>query len=170
MPSPCDGDDNRVYEVAGSAVQSAQDLAKQDVNQLQEALAREENAVRTIQVEIDKAQQENNQLTSENTELANYITQEYQNAGLSGDADTIVQLNKIFERYEEENTRLKQEINAEEVKNQDMLNDINTLQNEIDDETFRKEKLQEEFNKRNQTVMGYEKKIADLQKQLEARG
>lgn len=165
-PNPCDGDDNLVYEVAGSSVRTAEGLAKQSVQQLETALSQEENVARSIQAQIEVARRENTQLVSENNELANYIGEQYRLAGLSGDSDVEIQLNKIFEHYEYENTKRKEDINAEERRNQDKLNEINMLQTQMDDESYRKDTLLEDLEKRNTTVIGYENKIKELEKRL----
>lgn len=165
-PSPCDGDDNLVYKVAGSTIRTAEDLAKQDVEQLERSLLQEENVARSIQAQIEVARRDNGQLANEIGNLEVYITEQYQLAGLNGDHDVLAQLNKIFEHYENENIRRKEDINAEERRNQDKLNEINFIQSELDEEVYRKEKLLEDLNSRNQTVIGYEKKIKELEKQL----
>lgn len=165
-PSPCDGDDNRVYEVAGLAVQSAEGLVKQNIEQLKIALMQEENKVRSIQNEIDSSKQKNIELASKNDILIGYIDEQYRQVGLSGDSAPFDKLNKIFERYDNQYKEHKENIIFEERRNQDKLNEINTLQTEIDDEIYRKDELNQDLQTRNSTVIGYEKKIKELEKKL----
>ncbi|EAT35768.1 AAEL012086-PA [Aedes aegypti] len=165
-PNPCDGDDNRVKEVAGSAISNAGDLAQSSVQLLQSDLAKHMNILRAIQDQIAEAQQINDQMTNENNDLANYIREQYNVAGLSGHIDPVVQFNKLFEHYESNNAKLRAEIRAEEQNNLDVLDEINVIDNEMEDKKYEESQLLEELNARNSTVIGYQKRIAQLQKQL----
>uniref|UniRef100_A0A023EW19 Protein phosphatase 1 regulatory subunit n=1 Tax=Aedes albopictus TaxID=7160 RepID=A0A023EW19_AEDAL len=166
-PNPCDGDDNRVYEVARSAMNSVENFAKQSMQQLQGELVRQHNYITSIQQQIVTEQQKYDQLNRENSDLVNYIDNEYKDAGLSGKSDAATQLNEIFEHYERENAKLKSEIKAEELRNADKLNELTTVENDIEDLEYQKNNLLKELDQRNSTVMGYQAKIDELNKKLQ---
>ncbi|XP_019932596.2 uncharacterized protein LOC109622633 [Aedes albopictus] len=150
-PNPCDGDDNRIYEVARS--KSVESFAKQSMQQLLSGLLREQNYISLIKQQIATEQQKYNQLESVNLDLVKYINDEYQYARLSGKSDPITQLNEIFEHYERENARWKNEIRAEERRNVDKLDELFTVENDIDDLGNQKNQLLEELDECNRTLI-----------------
>lgn len=166
-PNPCDGDDNRVYEVARSSMHSVENFAQQSMKQLQTELLREQNFKNSIEQQIATEQQKYDLLESVNLDLVKYINDEYKGARLSGKSDAATQLNEIFDHYERENAKLKNEIRAEEVRNQDKLNELTTVENDIDDLEYQKNNLLKELDQRNNTVMGYQAKIEELNKKLQ---
>nr|XP_029708308.1 protein artichoke-like [Aedes albopictus] len=166
-PNPCDGDDNRVYEVARSSMHSVENFAQQSMKQLQSELAREQNFEKSIEQQIATEQQKYDQLDRRNSDLVNYINNEYESAQLSGESDAATQLNEIFEHYERKNAKLKNEIRAEEVRNQDKLNELTTVENDIEDLEYQKNNLLKELDQRNNTVIGYQNKIIELNSKLQ---
>ncbi|KXJ70571.1 hypothetical protein RP20_CCG023135 [Aedes albopictus] len=152
-PNPCDGDDNRVYEVARSTMNSVENFIMQSMNQLRTELFRALNYKKSVEQQIATEQQKFDQLDRVNSDLVNYINNEYQGAGLSGKSDAVTQLNEIFEHYEQENAKLKNEIRAEEVRNQDKLNELTTVENDVEDLEFQKNNLLKELNECNRTLI-----------------
>nr|XP_029712067.1 protein artichoke-like [Aedes albopictus] len=152
-PNPCDGDDDRVYDVTKSSMYSVESFIKQTMKQLQGELAREQNYIYHIKYQIATEQQKYNQLESVNLDLVKYINDEYQYARLSGKSDPITQLNEIFEHYERENARWKNEIRAEEARNQDKLNELTTVEDDVEDLEYQKNNLLKELNECNRTLI-----------------
>ncbi|KXJ81962.1 hypothetical protein RP20_CCG016488 [Aedes albopictus] len=152
-PNPCDGDDNRVYEVARPEKNIFDNYSKRIMRQLQSELFREQNYIGLLQQQIAAAQQKYDKLNRGNSDLVNYINDEYLGAGLSGKSDPITQLNDIFEHYERENARWRNEIKAEERRNEDKLKEITTVENDIDDLENQKNQLLEELNECNRTLI-----------------
>lgn len=166
-PNPCDGDDNLVYTVAGSAVSNAKSLAESSVKELEQTLNLEKNIVEKLERNVTSLNQENDDLSRVQADLVAYIRAQYEKAlGVKGKGDGIGELQELFRYYERANDDIKQEINKEERKNQDKLNEINTLEKEMDDLNYQKDRLAEEVAKRNSTVIGYKTRIEALQKQL----
>ncbi|KXJ71525.1 hypothetical protein RP20_CCG020340 [Aedes albopictus] len=152
-PNQCDGDDNRVYEVARSTMNSVANLIMQSIKPFHAELARELNYKKSIEQQIATDQQKYNQLDRVNSDLVNYINDEYQYARLSGKSDPITQLNEIFEHYERENARRMNEIRTEERRNEDKLNEITAVENDIDDLESQKNQLLKELNECNRTLI-----------------
>ncbi|XP_062708908.1 uncharacterized protein LOC134288342 [Aedes albopictus] len=86
-PNPCDGDDNRVYEVARPEMNIIDNYSKRIMMQLQSELKREQNYIGLLQQQIAAAQQKYDKLNRGNSDLVNYINDEYLGAGLSGKSD-----------------------------------------------------------------------------------
>nr|XP_029712051.1 uncharacterized protein LOC115256973 [Aedes albopictus] len=152
-PNQCDGDDNRVYEVARSTMNSVANLIMQSIKPFHAELARELNYKKSIEQQIATEQQKYNQLDRVNSDLVNYINDEYQYARLSGKSDPITQLNEIFEHYERENARRMNEIRTEERRNEDKLNEITAVENDIEDLESQKNQLLKELNECNRTLI-----------------
>lgn len=171
-PNPCDGDDNLVYTVAGSAVNNAKSLAESSVKELEQTLVVEKNLVEKLERNVTSLREENDQLNAVHSDLVAYIGRQYSDAlpsaeqRLKGKADEVGKLQELFRYYERQNENIKQQINAEELRNQDKLNEISTLENEMEDLNYQRDRLAEEVAKRNATVIAYKAKIEALNKQL----
>lgn len=174
-PNPCDGDDNLVYEVAGSAVKDAQSLAESSLQQLQQTLVREQNLVAKLERNVTSFTAENNVLAREHSDLVTYIRSQYEKLpqteqSVNGKDEEVRKLQVLFSYYETESENLKKQINDEERRNQDKLGEINTLEKEMEDLNYQKDRLMDDVAKRNETVNGYKAKIGALENQLKLRG
>lgn len=170
---PCDGDDNLVYKVAGSAIKTAKSLAESSIKELEQTLQQEKNLVDKLERNVTSFRVENDQLSRTHSDLVAYIGRQYEEAlpqeeqSLNGKPNEEVgKLQELFNYFEREKDNLKQQIDAEERRHQDKLDEINTLQKEIGDLDYQKDRMTEEVNKRNATVNGYKLRIEALQKQL----
>lgn len=171
-PNPCDGDDNLVYSVAGSAVTNAKSLAESSVKELNQTLLVEMNLVAKLEQNVASLREENNELSRVHSDLVTYIVAQHSKAlsktgpRVNGKPDEVGKLQELFTYYETENEKIRQEINAEERRSQDKLNEVNTLETEMEDLNYQQDRLAEEVAKRNATVNAYKAKIEALQKQL----
>lgn len=172
-PNPCDGDDNLAYKVAGSAVKDAKSLAESSLKELEQTLQQEKFFVDKLERNVTSFKAENDQLSALHSDLVAYIGRQYTEAlppteqPLNGKPNEEVgKLQQLFSYFERENDNLKQQIDAEERRNQDKLNEINTIEKEMEDLNYQKDRLTEEVDKRNATVNGYKARIEALQKQL----
>lgn len=172
-PNPCDGDDNLVYKVAGSAVSAAKSLAESSLNELEQTLQVEKNIVDRLEKNVTNYNKQYNEQSAVHADLVSYIRNQYSSVlpldqqTLDGNLDEEVgKLQALFTHYERENENVKQQINAEERKNQDKLNEINILEREMEDLNYQKDRLTEEVAKRNATVNDYKAKIEKLNLQL----
>lgn len=165
-PNPCDGDDNLVYQVAGAAVQNVESLARSNLQELDLQLKKEETLVNKIREDFKRSEQEHDSLSYEHSQLVTYINDMYNQAKLEGSSDLVKKLQDLFQDYENKNNLVKDQITAEERKNQDKLDEINRLETEAEDLNYRKSKLEEEVGNRNATVQGYNLQIERLKKRL----
>lgn len=173
-PNPCDGDDNLVYEVAGSAAKDAKSLAESSLQELDGKLKQEQNVVKFLQKNVTNFEAQNKELSKEQSDLVTYIAARYKEAlplteqSLNGQKDQeVAKLQQLFDYYAKENDNLKQQITAEERNNRDKLDEVNTLEREMQDLNYQKDRLMEEINRRNATVEDYKRKIQTLQTKLQ---
>lgn len=171
--NPCTGDDNLVYKVAGSALQNATSLAKSSISELEQKLQQEKNLAVKLERNVTSFSEENDQLNKLHADLVAYIRRQYTEAlpqeeqSLKDNPNTDVgKLQELFNYFKRENDVLKQEIDEEQRRNQDKLDEIITLQKEKDELDYQKDRMTEEVDKRNATVNGYKARIEALQKQL----
>uniref|UniRef100_A0A8D8BEX4 Internalin-I n=1 Tax=Culex pipiens TaxID=7175 RepID=A0A8D8BEX4_CULPI len=169
-PSPCDGDDNKVYEVANAAAYDVQSLVAQDKEALQGILNQQRILLGTKQTEKDRIDNENNQLQTTLNDLTGYIGKLYQDDGFIGQANPAEQLKQIFTKRDGDNKATLEQVNEEERKLQNLQTDIARIEEELQDLGDRKERLLGDINARNATVVEQEKKIKELQEKIDKRG
>ncbi|KAL1396819.1 hypothetical protein pipiens_010236 [Culex pipiens pipiens] len=169
-PSPCDGDDNKVYEVANMAANDIQSLVAQDKEALQGILNQQRTLLETKQTEKDRIDNENNQLQTTLNDLTGYIGKLYQDDGFKVPANPAEQLKQIFTKRDGDNKATLEQVNEEERKLQNLQTDIARIEEELQDLGDRKERLLGDINARNATVVEHEKKIKELQEKIDKRG
>lgn len=169
QPSPCDGDDTLVQRVASSSLLNAESIAQASVQQLKGSLAKEKQALSTLQRQHAEFKAETERISNIQGDLAAYIDEEYRKAGLTAPGDEVAKLDALFARYDADISGLKEQIKQQDRLNQDKLEEINAVNTEMDDLNSRKNSLLEEINKRNGTVNGYKAKIAELERKIQAR-
>lgn len=171
--SPCDTDDNLVYKVAGSAVKDAKSLAKSSLEVLEQVLQQQKNIVDKTRANVQSFEGEIGKQSAKHADLVSYIGRQYTEAlppteqSLKGRPNSEVEkLQQLFSYFDRENGNLKNEIDAEERRNKDKQDEVSTIEKEISDLQYQKDRLMEDVDKRNTTVNGYKAKIAALQQKL----
>lgn len=165
--NPCEGDDNLVYKVAGSAVTNAQSLEESTLKQLEQTLLQEQNIVNKLSENVTSLSHENEKLKTDHADLVAYIGRKLSEIVPKTNEspeqkDAVWKLQELFRHYETENNNLKRQINDEERNNQYKLNEVQILEKEMEELNFQKDRLTEEVNKRNATVNGYKTRINQL--------
>ncbi|EDS43662.1 LRR Toll [Culex quinquefasciatus] len=169
-PSPCDGDDNKVYEVANAAANDVQSLVAQDKEALQGILNQQRYLLENKQNEKARIENENNQLQTTLNDLTGYIGKLYQDDGFKVPAKPDEQLKQIFTKRDADNKATLEQVIEEERKLQNLQEDIAKIEEELQDLDYRKERLLGDINARNATVVEHEKKIKELQEKIDKRG
>lgn len=169
-PSPCDGDDNKVYEVANAAANDVQSLVAQDKEALQGILNQQRYLLENKQNEKARIENENNQLQTTLNDLTGYIGKLYQDDGFKVPAKPDEQLKQIFTKRDADNKATLEQVIEEERKLQNLQEDIAKIEEELQDLDYRKERLLGDINARNATVVEHEKKIKELQDKIDKRG
>ncbi|XP_039453055.1 leucine-rich repeat-containing protein 4C-like [Culex pipiens pallens] len=169
-PSPCDGDDNKVYEVANAAAYDIQSLVAQDKEALQGILNQQIKLLETKQTEKAQIDNENNQLQTTLNDLTSYIGKLYQDDGFKVPANPAEQLKQIFTKRDGDNKATLEQVNEEERKLQNLQTDIARIEEELQDLGDRKKRLLGDIDARNATVVEHEKKIKELQEKIDKRG
>lgn len=169
-PSPCDGDDKKVYEVANAAANDIQSLVAQDKEALQGILNQQRNLLENKRKEKTRIDSENYQLQTTLNDLTGYIGKLYQDEGFQVPANPAEQLKQIFAKRDADNKATLEQVNEEERKLQNLLTDIARIEEESQDLVERKNRLQGDINARNATVIEHEKKIKELQDKIDKRG
>lgn len=167
VPSPCDGDDNKVYEVANAAANDIQALISQDKEALQGVLDQQRNLLERKQNEKKQIDRGNADLQQTLGELTGYIGKLYADEGLrDAAANPADQLKQIFGKRDGENKATLGQVDEEERQLQNLLSDIAKVEEELQDLGERKERLLGDINTRNATVIEQEKKIKELKAKL----
>lgn len=173
-PNPCDGDDNLVYDVAGSAAKDAKSLAESSLQELDGRLKQQQRLLSILERNVTNFKAQNDKLNKEHEDLVKYIADQYaetlpeseQRLNAQEDQE-VAKLQQLFDYYTKKNNNLKQQITVEERNNRDKLDEINTVEREMEDLNYQKDRLMEEINRRNATVEDYKKKIQVLQTKLQ---
>lgn len=165
-PSPCDGDDNEVYRVAGAAANDIQTLVSQNNQKLQEVLEQQKSILQQKQQKKEMLDGENRKLQTSLTDLVGYIKDLYEKEGHQGQTDSAKQLKEIFEQRDFKNTATLDKVKGEELKLQNALTDISKVEEDLLDLNDRKERLLTDIQARNATVIEYERKIKELKVKL----
>uniref|UniRef100_A0A1Q3FNN1 Putative lrr toll n=1 Tax=Culex tarsalis TaxID=7177 RepID=A0A1Q3FNN1_CULTA len=167
VPSPCNGDDNKVYEVANAAANDIQTLVSQDKDAMLGVLNQQRNLLERKQNEKARIDRDNMALQATLDELTGYIGKLYVEEGVQGTAtNPAEQLKQIFANRDAENKATLEQVNEEERKLQNLLTDITKIEEDLQDLGQRKNKLLNEINTRNATVIEQEKKIQELKVKL----
>lgn len=165
-PGPCDGDDTLVAKVAENAVSSAAGFAKSKLEQLEIELAQQKSNLEREKGNYAAQLQKMNELTATLDELTNLIEEEYSAVGLTEQRDDLFKLQALFQKYGAMNIFLKAQIKLEERNNQDKLSEVTDLETQLEELRYRRDKLSEDFGKRNRTVSEYQLRINELNKKL----
>lgn len=170
-PHVCDGDDNKVYEVAQSILTDGLSSAQSNAQRLNSTILRKESMLNSKRMEFQKDNALFLQVNDELSDVESLIEEEYQMLPIkkSRSASAGEKLKLIMEAYENESIGTRERIHSEERKEQDIVDKLAKVQEENNEQNEISEDLRANIAGRNETLVSLGKEIIELQKILDAR-